>query len=121
MATDIIYMHLCKAFYIVLHYILISKLERYGFDSRTIWWIRNWLDGCSQRAVVSISMSRWKPVMSDVLQRFVLRLALFKFLINDIDSGIECTLSKFSDDTKLLSYRRTWSGLKSEPRLKKAE
>ena len=80
---------------------MISKLERYGFDSRTIWWIRNWLDGCSQRAVVSISMSRWKPVMSDVLQRFVLRLALFKFLINDIDSGIECVLSKFAVDTKL--------------------
>lgn len=46
-------------------------------------------------------------VMSSVSQESVIGLALFNFLISYNNSGVECTLIKFTDDTELWSVVNT--------------
>jgi len=60
-AGHAVYLDFSKAFDTVCHNILLGKLRKCGLDEWWVRWIENWLNGRTQRVVISSAESSWRP------------------------------------------------------------
>ena len=91
-------MDFSKAFDVVPHNRLLSKLNHYGVQNKTLAWISAFLKDRTQKALVSGEKSSWCDVLSGVSQGTVLGPLLFLTYINDLRKDIQSTVRLFADD-----------------------
>ncbi|PKU46098.1 rna-directed dna polymerase from mobile element jockey-like [Limosa lapponica baueri] len=99
--VNVVYLGFSKAFDTVSPSILLEKLDTHGLDGFTLSCIKNCLDGQAQIVVVNGINSSWQLVTSGVPQSSVFGLVRFNVFINNLDEGIECTVSNFTNNTEL--------------------
>ena len=90
-----------KAFDLVGHNILLTKLDIYGIKNETLSWFKSYLSCRQQQVSISNSKSSLRPVLCGVLQGSILGPLLFLLFINDLPLYTNVSTDMSADDTTL--------------------
>lgn len=100
-AFDVVYFNFCKAFHTISHNIILDKKTKYGLGKWIVRWTENWCNTWPQRVAIGSMKSSWRQVNSGMSQGSTLGSIPFNVFIDDLDDGMECTLRKSADDTRI--------------------
>ena len=108
--VDIAYLDFQKAFNLVPHKYLLSKLCGYGIQRKLLSWVEGFLIGRKQRVVLNGHCSTWADVLSDVPQGSVLGPLLFNIYLNDMPDIVDSPTLLFADDIKIFRCIKSHEG-----------
>ena len=94
---------LSKAFDVVNHQLLLTKLSELGFSRKVLGWIEVFLVGRKMCVSVGMGNSQPRPVLSGVPQGSVLGPLLFLVYVNNLTERLTSKWYAFADDFKLYS------------------
>lgn len=98
--VDVAVLDFSKAFDVVSHQKLLTKLKAMGIHLSTCEWIHGWLSNRSLSVIVNGATSSGHKVTSGVPQGSVLGPLLFLIFINDMQNSVgNCNLKLFADDS----------------------
>ena len=103
-----VYLDLKKAFDVVNHSILLTKLEHYGIKDNANYWLRSFLTDRKQYTSVQGKDSNSQEITHGLRQGSVLGPLLFIIFINDLNLSVKSSiLHHFADDTNLLLLNKS--------------
>lgn len=110
-----IFIDFCKAFDLVNHNILLTKLELLGIRGKAGQWCRTYLENRPQRVKVADYMSSIRYTNIGVPQGSVLSATLFIIFINDLlNEPLKGEISAFADDVVVRYSCKNWDVLWGE-------
>ena len=101
MAVDVLYFDYSKAFDVVNHRLLLTKLSLIGISDPLLGWLCDFLTDRTMKVVVHNSESHVVTVSSGVPQGSVVGPLLFLIYINSVIAGLTSKCVLFADDLKL--------------------
>ena len=99
---------LSKAFDCLSHDLLISKLDAYGLDRKSLKLVYNYLSNRKQRVKINESYSSWDQIVFGVPQGSILGPLLFNIFICDMFYFLDdYNIANYADDSTPFSARET--------------